>query len=132
LVKGEHPELIEPVRDMLTAWGGPFVIENVPGAPLRKDLILCGSMFDLAVRRHRWFECENFGGPMFLTPTCDHSRPVAGVYGSPHGKQGAWPGMLPGSLSSWSEAMGIDWMNVKELSQAVPPAYSEYIARELV
>ena len=121
----EHPALIDPVREKLDAWTGPYVIENVPGSPLRKDLILCGSMFNLAVRRHRWFELRGF---WVMQPVCDHSEPVTGVYGKPHGKQGAWPGMLPGSLSSWSEAMGIDWMTTRELSQAVPPAYSEYIA----
>ena len=127
--QSERPALIEPVRAKLTEWGGPFAIENVPGAPLRRDLILCGSMFGLKLRRHRIFECENFGGPVFLQPACQHDGPVVGVYGSPHGKRGAWPGMLPGSLATWSEAMGIDWMSVKELSQAIPPAYSEYIAR---
>ena len=29
------------------------------------------------------------------------------------------------------EAMGIDWMSMKGLSQAIPPAYSEFIARQI-
>ena len=59
----EHPKLIEEVRDMLTAWGGPWIIENVEGAKneLRNPVMLCGSMFGLEsngfhLRRHRYFE----------------------------------------------------------------------------
>lgn len=127
---GRHPELIGPVRAMLEAAGVPYVIENVPGAPIRADVKLCGSMFGLEVRRHRWFETSP---PVFaMTPPCDHSRPVAGVYGNPHGKAGAWPGMLPSDLPTWSRAMGIDWMTASELADAIPPAYTEWIGRELL
>jgi DNA (cytosine-5)-methyltransferase 1 len=55
---GRHPDLIESVRSMLCAGGVPWIIENVPGAPLRADLVLCGTMFGLGVRRHRWFEAS--------------------------------------------------------------------------
>lgn len=125
--KGGRPDLIGAVRERLQQSGTTWIIENVPGAPLRRDVELCGSMFGLPVRRHRWFETSwPFSA---LTPACDHSEPAVGVYGHPHGKRGAWPGMLPGSLASWSAAMGIDWMTAKELSQAIPPAYAEFIAR---
>ncbi len=120
------PDLVGPIRERLTAIGTPaWIIENVPGAPLRPDVILCGSMFGLAVRRHRWFELST--DKLIMGMECDHSQPAVGVYGHPHGDRGAWPGMLPGSLKSWSEAMGIDWMTAPELSQAIPPAYSEYL-----
>ena len=51
-----HPKLIEPIRDSLELLDISYVIENVVGAPLRRDFVLCGSMFDLPVRRHRIFE----------------------------------------------------------------------------
>ena len=53
-----YPDLIDPIRQRLVATGKPFVIENVPGAPVRKDLILCGNMFGLRSYRHRHFECS--------------------------------------------------------------------------
>jgi DNA (cytosine-5)-methyltransferase 1 len=110
--------------------GLPYVIENVPGATLRADFVLCGSMFGLRVRRHRWFEVNWPHSPW--TNSCDHSRRITGVYGKPHGKRGAWPGMLPGTLQTWQEAMGIDWMEHTELSQAIPPAYTEHIGGQLL
>lgn len=128
--KAKHPDLIGPVRELLEQTGLPWVIENVPGAPMRADIVLCGSMFGLDVRRHRWFETS--WGASVLTPPCDHSRPVTGVYGNAHGKAGAWPGMLPSDLKTWSRAMGIDWMTAREITDAIPPAYTEYVGAQLM
>lgn len=128
--QAKRPDLVGPVRDLLQGSGTAWIIENVPGSPLRQDAVLCGSMFGLNVRRHRVFETSD--GETISTPKCDHSKPVVGVYGHPHGKRGAWPGMLPGSLDSWSQAMGIDWMTAPELAQAIPPAYSEFLARAMI
>jgi DNA (cytosine-5)-methyltransferase 1 len=125
-----HPDLLGPTRDLLEATGLPWVIENVPGAPMRVDAQLCGSGFGLPIRRHRWFEFS-WGEPI-LTMGCDHSRPIVGVYGRPHGKAGAWKGMLPGSHESWSKALDIDWMTVDELADAIPPDYTEFIGYELM
>jgi DNA (cytosine-5)-methyltransferase 1 len=125
-----RPDLLGPIRARLAASGVPYVIENVPGAPLRRDLILCGSMFGLDVRRHRWFELNP--RMIALTPSCDHSRPAAGVYGNLHGKAGAWPGMLPSDLPTWQKAMGVDWMTAPELSEAIPPAYTEFVGAQIL
>jgi DNA (cytosine-5)-methyltransferase 1 len=126
----KHPDLLGPTREALEATGLPYVIENVPGAPMRADLLLCGSMFGLEVRRHRWFEM-NWPVPPW-TPACDHSRPITGVYGHPHGEGGAAAGMLPGDLETWSRAMGIDWMTAKEIALAIPPSYAEFIGARLL
>lgn len=125
---GGHPRLIEPVRERLSS--RRYVIENVPGAPLRTEVELCGSMFGLPIRRHRRFESNALSA--LLVPPCNHSRPIVGVYGNPHGDAGAWPGMLPGSRETWAKALGIDWMEAHELSQAIPPAYTEWIGRQLI
>lgn len=126
----DHPDLLGRARELLDTTGLPYVIENVPGAPMRADVVFCGSMFGLPIRRHRWFESNV---PLaVLTPPCDHSKPIVGVYGHPHGKAGAFPGMLPGSLESWSAALGIDWMTTSELSQAIPPPYTELIGAQLL
>lgn len=131
---GRHPDLLPSARDLLVGIGPPWVIENVPGAPMRVDVMLCGSMFGLGVRRHRWFELGIAIPP--LTLACDHSRAITGVYGHPHGKGGAWRNgkrpMLPSDLPTWSREMGIDWMTAAELSQAIPPAYTEFVGRQLL
>lgn len=127
-----YPDLIEPIRAALRASGRPFCIENVPGAPLLNPFVLCGSMFGLDVQRHRHFEASF---PV-LVPGCSHHRYVAdkpdlhrlqgrsrviGCYGNGRGKGD--------TVARWQAAMGIDWMTRKELSQAIPPAYSEFIGR---
>jgi len=126
---GRHPDLLPPTRARLEDAGIPWVIENVPGAPMRADVVLCGSMFGLDVRRHRWFEAGFPTSPWTLA--CDHSRPIAGVYGHPHGAGGAAPGMLPSDLPTWSRAMGIDWMTAAEIASAIPPAYTQWIGEQL-
>jgi DNA (cytosine-5)-methyltransferase 1 len=123
-----HPDLLPATRERIR--GLAYVIENVPGAPMRCDVMLCGSMFGLPVRRHRWFESNIPVSPFTLS--CDHSRPIHGVYGALHGKAGAWPGMLPDTLESRRTALGIDWMNADELALAIPPAYTEHIGQELM
>lgn len=131
LATGDHPDLLPPTRELLEQTGLPWVIENVPGAPMHPDLLLCGSMFDIGVRRHRWFEFS-WGETMMAPAACDHSRPITGVYGNPHGRSGAWPGMLPSNRETWSKGMGIDWMTLAELKDAIPPAYTEYVGGHLM
>lgn len=121
-------DLIEPTRALLQASGKPYVIENVPGAPLFKPILLCGSAFDLKVRRHRLFESN-----VELKGTvCDHKkqgRPV-GVYGSMRDEIPSG-GKTAESIEQAREAMGIDWMIWGELVEAIPPVYTEYIGRQV-
>ena len=131
---GRHPDLLGPTRELLEATGLPWVIENVPGAPMRPDAVLCGSHFGLEVRRHRWFEFS-WAEPA-MTLSCDHTRPITGVYGHPHGKGGARRNgtrpMLPSDHATWSRALDIDWMTSAELAAAIPPAYTEFIGAQLM
>ncbi len=130
-----HPELVDPVRALLRAAGVPYIIENVVGAPLRTPILLCGSMFGLDVQRHRLFE-TSFA---MLRPDCQHGRwkrrfrsldtrqrtlsKVVGVHGHTN---------YDGELELRKAAMCIDWMNNRELTHAIPPAYTEFIGRALV
>lgn len=125
-----HPDLIEECRRLLLKIGKPFVIENVVGAPLRADLLLCGSMFSLRVRRHRVFECS-FQVAERLP--CNHAAQgkTIGVYGHAGGSSKR-DGLRFSGTDQWREAMGIDWMTGKELAQAIPPAYTQYIGKLLV
>lgn len=124
-----YADLVSDTRARLIAAGKPWVMENVPGSPLRADLILCGSNFGLPIVRHRIFEA-NFS--LGLGTACSHVRDVITVCG--HGTP-SWmrrsriaKGLSPNaSVDMKREAMGIPWMNRDELSQAIPPAYSEYI-----
>jgi DNA (cytosine-5)-methyltransferase 1 len=103
-------------------------MENIPGTPLRPDGMLCGEMFGLDVRRHRWFETEPsaFG----LIPSCMHDRKVVSVHGRPGGTS-TRDGRLP-QLAEWKTAMGIDWMSGRELSQAIPRAYTQHVGEWLL
>lgn len=125
-----HPDLIGPTRDRLVGWGGPWIMENVPGAPLRADVLLCGRMFGLGVKRHRLF--ETWDGYRPWTPFHDDRGPFVGVYGHPGGTHRRRPGESKGTTAEWREAMGIDWMTAGELAQAIPPAYTEWIALEVL
>lgn len=132
--KADHPRLIPEVRAALAQTNLPTIIENVPGAPLRSDLVLCGEMFGLDVQRHRWFEVEGFACPQ--PEHIKHRGPVAGYrhgewvegpYVSVYGRGGG-----KGTVESWQQAMGIDWTDRrKELANAIPPAYTEYIGLQL-
>ena len=134
------PLLIDDVRRRLQAIGVPWCIENVEAAAwaMRDPFMLCGSMFDLGAQgcrtqRHRLFEC-NFP---IEQPKCRHdARPVIGVYGGHarrraaraggRGTRDVWQG---GHETAAAEALDINWMTLGELSEAIPPAYSEFIGR---
>ncbi len=136
------PLLIDSVRERMPS-EVPWVIENVEQASwaLRDPVLLCGSMFGLGaqgcqLRRHRLFEA-NFHIPQ---PKCNHdNRPVIGVYGGHARKRAAsaggrrtrdvWEG---GHKAAASEAMGMNWATLAEMSEAIPPAYSEYIGRHAI
>lgn len=133
----DYPNLIAPTRELLRDSGLPYVIENVEKAPLAIQpafdgacgVILCGSMFGLGVergylRRHRIFE-SSFPIPQ---PSCSHKRNAVGVYG--HGGHSGKHRMLYAAEAR--VAMGIDWMSHYEMTQAIPPAYTEHIGRYLM
>ena len=125
-VQDKHPDLVDPTRKALALTGLPYVIENVEGSPLRRDVVLCGEMFGLRVHRHRVFECSGFfamvprHAPHVLKGAkhnCHiepgHARLVAGNYAD---------------HEDAADAMGIDWpMSRRELANAIPPAYCEFI-----
>lgn len=126
-----YPDLIAPVREALMATGKPWVIENVPGAPLGNPVQLCGSSFGLDVRRHRLFECSEF----LMAPPCDHGsqRPrFACATNRSNLRRTVEIGVWRIPLSIQQAAMGIDWMTLPELSQAIPPAFTEYIGTALL
>ena len=122
-------DLIPQTRAALQNWGGIYVIENVPGAPLIDPVILCGSSFNLKVRRHRQFESN-----IHLTGLpCNHK-----AQGKPVGIYGSMKDEIPGgghtakTIEQAREAMGIDWMLWGDLVEAIPPAYTEHLGKQIM
>lgn len=143
-LSGTYPRLIEPVRDSLAASGLPWIIENVAGAPLpvqsdmfgRHGTELCGSMFGLEmaglqIRRHRLFETSF---PIAAPRGCDHSLPAFNPHnGGPRGRERIYEALgRRDPEKPWLEAMGVEWMHRYEGREAIPPAYTEYIGRQLL
>jgi len=131
----DHRPMIPATRELLDATGLPYVIENVQGAPLRRDLTLCGEQFGLEVIRHRFFE---LGG--WSTQPLPHVKHRGRVAGWRHGVKYEGPyvavygdGGGKGSVADWQRAMGIDWTASKlSLAEAIPPAYSEFVGSRLM
>lgn len=133
----EYPKLIGELRKLLEAWGGPYVIENVVGArsDMRDPVMLCGSMFGLSglgrdgvrrqLRRHRLFESNI----PILAPQCQHHGEPVGIYGN--GGGGKQTRGYKAHLEDAREALGIDWMSMDDLREAIPPAYTEYVGNHL-
>lgn len=131
--KGDHKKMIHLVRDLLEKIGKPYVIENVAGAchELKSPTMLCGSMFGLRTQRHRYFE-TSFG---FEAPcACDHSQiPLLVTTASKASRELRFRlGMKPKTVKNAPEAYGIDWMGFRELKEAIPPAYTEWIGRQFL
>ena len=141
----EHPDLLPATRDLLKRSGLPYVIENVPGAPMPGAIVLCGAAFnlrahdsatglDLWLRRHRLFESNV---PLMGPGGCMcRGKEIGGVYGGGssdrnHARNVRRGGYTPGAQVR-KELMGIGWMTQDELSQAIPPAYTEFVGRQVL
>jgi DNA (cytosine-5)-methyltransferase 1 len=124
----DHPDLVTPGRELLEAAGLPYVIENVPGAPLIDPVRLEGQMFGLNTHRPRLFETNwPLEVPALIPPPPRQAkmgrRPKAGEAIQVVGHFSDVPAAR--------KAMGIDWMTQRELAQAIPPAYTEFIGKQL-
>lgn len=130
----KHPDLVDAIRRRLQATGNPYVIENVPGAPLEKMIMLCGAMFGLHVYRHRFFESN----VLLFQP--DHPRHIikavhAGMI--PRNGEFYCPVGNMGDKDGAQRAMGITWMKTtgskdREIANAIPPAYARWIGEQLM
>lgn len=140
--RASHPDLVAPIRDALRSWGGPYVIENVVGAPLVSPVLMCGEALGLGawcrdgvwrpLRRHRLFESNL---PLMSAGCMCSGREAVGVYGTGGGGRRS-PEAQGGGYKGYPEeragAMGIDWMTDRDdLSDAIPPAYTQYLGDQL-
>lgn len=128
-VKREYPDLIAPIRERLKATGKPYVIENVPRAPLLDPVMLCGTMFGLKMYRHRLFESS-----LNLVFPTHHRKHTAKAARGRTPKPGEFITVF-GHFADQEMAkreMGINWMTRDELAEAIPPVYAEFIGRQLL
>jgi DNA (cytosine-5)-methyltransferase 1 len=125
-----HRDCIPETRERLIASGKPWVIENVPNAEMNTVIILCGTMFGRKVFRHRLFESNQM---LFQPFHLKHQNKTAGKGHTPKNDDDFWTitGHI-GNLKGAGKAMGIDWMTMPELVQAIPPSYTEFIGRYLL
>ena len=129
LQRNNHPEMVSTVRELLRDTGLPYVIENVPGAPLEDPVLLCGTMFGLPLYRHRLFECsfpvtEPLHGQHYLRQVKMGRRPGPNELHQPVGHFSG--------VQEAREAMEMPWANQGELAEAIPPAYTKYIGHYLM
>lgn len=126
----DYPDLIPQTRERLEASGVEWAMENVPGAPLRNPVVLCGTMFGLKVIRHRHFETSY---PIMFVPQCGRHGPTNSHRGYSTGAEFITVAGNNYRRVEGAAAMGVDWYVPRaELSQAIPPAYSEFIGRAAI
>lgn len=125
----EHPDLIEPTRAKLRAVGRPYIIENVEGSPLLAPITLCGAMFGLRTYRHRIFETSWLalapGHPPHTAPLRKMGRPI---------RDGEFMHIV-GNFSGVAQAkaiMDMPWADRDGLREAIPPAYTEWLGKQLL
>lgn len=127
--KREHPDLIAPFRELCLESGLPYVIENVPGAPLKDPVELCGAMFGLRTYRHRLFESN---APLTAPEHPAHAAPLVKM-GRPL-RAGDWYQAV-GNFSNVPYVradMGVPWMTREGIRECIPPVYAEHIGRQLL
>lgn len=142
--KHNHVDLIPQTRELLA--GHVSVIENVPGAPLRRDVMLCGTMFDLRIngfelRRHRIFELTGF--PLILTPPHQHQLKTLSVVGKmtdrttrTHAPHRLDKSSMRAGRPDARRLMDVKWMSDRaqghEMAEAIPPAYTEFLGSQVL
>lgn len=140
LAAGKHyedrPRLILPLREFLASIDRPWIIENVPGseAEMGHAVTLCGLMFGLKLFRHRHFASNV---RLIAPPHPSHKGHLIGVGGMVCmvARGNTNRGRIPAdhrNKAAWVAASGIDWMTYAEMAQAIPPAYTEFLGRQML
>lgn len=130
--KASDGDFLADTRDLLEEQGRPWIIENVPNAPMQPKAILCGTQFGLQwggrqLQRHRWFESNI----KLSRNGCKHKGAPWGVFGRlndclPSGSE------TPPTLDAARSLMGISWMNWYELKESIPPVFTEHLGKQLL
>jgi DNA (cytosine-5)-methyltransferase 1 len=131
-----HPDLYQLTIDGLRTMGVPYAVENVIGAPYGHGIVLCGSMFGLEadgewVQRHRNFETSWYA----FQPACQHRtdrRPVTITGQAYVSETREYSHSRQTTFAVAKRLIDIDWMTRDEMKEAIPPAYTEWIGRQLI
>lgn len=128
--RGNHPNLIPATRKLLSQTGKPFVIENVENVRrhLINPILLCGSMFGMDIWRHRYFEIWPYNN-FWLVPKCNHSILPVLISGTTR-RKGEKRKEYHGDEKR--EAIGIDWMTIAEMDEAIPPVFTRWVGERLI
>lgn len=124
-----YPDLIEPTRQALLSTELPYILENVPNAPLISPIELCGSMFGLRTYRHRLFESN--------IPLIAPAHPKHVLKNTKMGRKPKPDEFIQyvGHFSGVGEVQqmtGLTWLNQYELAQSIPPQYTKYLGEQLM
>ena len=137
----QYPDLLAPTRDLLMASGLPWILENVATAPMQQGIEVCGTALGLNVRRHRRFDASHL---LYGPGRCQHSLDNVNVYG-----HGAWnyrprsddprtkhwtrkTQQCPLPIAAAKAAFQAPWMTQHGLAECIPPAYTEFLGRQLM
>jgi DNA (cytosine-5)-methyltransferase 1 len=128
----DHPDLLKQVVELLREWGGVWVVENVPRAPVPDPVMICGRAMGLRwFKRHRLFASS----VPLMSPgcACGKESPYGVTGDGPEIRDYARNGRKARSVQHAQEIMGIDWMTTwDDLTDAIPPAYCEYLGGQLL
>ena len=130
-----YPQLIEPMRGRLVASGKPWILENVVGAPMWHGTTLCGSMFGLPLQRHRRFDSSHW---LYSPGPCKHGGICYDITGGKvrhwraHDRRGSRCESVNLGVDAGRAIMGMPWATLHGICEAIPPAYTEWLGRQLI
>jgi hypothetical protein len=130
----EYADLVDATREVLDETGVPYVMENVPGSPVRKDLMLCGEMFGIPLIMHRNFEISGWSVEQPKHPKhrgrvrgYRHGIWYDGPYIAAYGKGGG-----KATVPEIQAAKGMSWTSNRfELTEALPVVYTQWIGQRI-
>lgn len=128
-----YRDILEEITEQMYKTNKPGIIENVMPSPVRPDIILRGDSFGLKILKSRKFECVNwFSMKPILKKKIGSVKAGDFALCIGNGQLKVTNGIkfkIPGNsiLEVWSYAMGINWMTIHEMAEAIPPAYTHYL-----
>lgn len=144
MVTHYYPDLLAPTRDALVKMGKetgiPWIVENVATAAMHQGIQICGTALGLNVRRHRRFDSSHL---LYGPGRCKHDLDNINVYG-----HNAWnyrkrseeyrhwhrhnANQCPVPKVVAATAFEAEWMTLHGLAECIPPAYTEFLGRQLL
>lgn len=135
----QYADLLASTRELLIASGLPWIVENVATAPMHQGIEVCGTALGLNVRRHRRFDSSHL---LYGPGMCKHHPDNINIYGHACWTYQPNPADVRKDtgkarpmrvlLNAGREAFGVPWMSQQGASECIPPAYTEFLGRQLL